>query len=168
MLFRSGQPAWRSAELHSAVSRICNLQSVRISQAPARSDALPTASRRYSRVQLCATPGWLTAASNRTHRKLASCLPPPVAVTSGVFTTRRRAMPKTMTRLFRPFIACTVLLSAATLPAREATLPYSRSNAAQPLANLQPLVVAATDYILLERLRPLIVRHQRPQQFGFT
>ena len=39
----------RSAELHSAVSRICNLPRV------ATGVALPTASRRYSRLQICAT-----------------------------------------------------------------------------------------------------------------
>src|SRR6266545_7725796 len=39
----------RSAELHSAVSRICNPPRV------ATGVALPTASRRYSRLQICAT-----------------------------------------------------------------------------------------------------------------
>ena len=50
-----GQPAWRSAELHSAVSRICHLRSVLTSNASAMSDAQPKAIRRYSRLQICAT-----------------------------------------------------------------------------------------------------------------
>ena len=52
----SGEPTLgRSAELHSAVSQICNLQDVQNPNAPSMSNALPNAIRRYSRVQLCAT-----------------------------------------------------------------------------------------------------------------
>ena len=45
----------RSAELHSAVSRICNPPSAASSGAYGKSNGLPTASRRYSRLQICAT-----------------------------------------------------------------------------------------------------------------
>jgi hypothetical protein len=45
-----------SAELHSAVSQIFNLRRVTSSEALEFRHYLPNAIRRYSRVQLCATP----------------------------------------------------------------------------------------------------------------
>src|ERR1035438_3425390 len=44
-----------SAELYSAVSRICNPLAVAGPNAPAKPDALPNAIRRYSRLKICAT-----------------------------------------------------------------------------------------------------------------
>jgi hypothetical protein len=45
----------RSAELHSAVSQNCILQTADRFSVLERFDTLPIANRRYSRVQLCAT-----------------------------------------------------------------------------------------------------------------
>jgi hypothetical protein len=45
-----------SAELYSAVSRICNPLAVVKPGGPAKSDPLPNAIRRYGRLQICATP----------------------------------------------------------------------------------------------------------------
>jgi len=46
----------RSADFQSAVSQISNLQDAGKAEAVRGADALPTASRRYSRLQICATP----------------------------------------------------------------------------------------------------------------
>ncbi len=51
----SNEQPLRSAELHSAVSRICNPQAVRKFKRLEMFARLPNAIRRYSRVQLCAT-----------------------------------------------------------------------------------------------------------------
>jgi hypothetical protein len=51
----SSPPLGRSAELHSAVSPICNRQGVTDSNAPKLADTLQDAILRYGRVQLCAT-----------------------------------------------------------------------------------------------------------------
>src|SRR5579862_9375684 len=45
-----------SAELHSAVSQICNLRASVISKAARTIHPLPSATRRYSRLLICATP----------------------------------------------------------------------------------------------------------------
>src|ERR1700756_2421513 len=68
----------RSAEFHSAVSRSCTPQGVRRHGDLGNSDALrsfatlPTASRRYSRVKLCAT------SESRTLRLSGQCPDAPI------------------------------------------------------------------------------------------
>jgi len=68
-----GQDRLRSAELHSAVSRIFNPQADRTSNAFAFADALPNAIRRYSRLQICAT----TDRHFQSHPAPALTLTPP-------------------------------------------------------------------------------------------
>src|SRR5262249_51423327 len=51
------RPGARSAELHSAVSQICNLRGVENLKVAGNENALPNSIRRYGRVQLCATCG---------------------------------------------------------------------------------------------------------------
>ena len=50
-----GRSTGGSAELHSVVARSCHPQTARISKRLATADALPSATRRYGRLQICAT-----------------------------------------------------------------------------------------------------------------
>jgi hypothetical protein len=52
---RSPQHRWRSADFQSAVSRICNLRTPRTGARVETADALPSATRRYGRLKICAT-----------------------------------------------------------------------------------------------------------------
>ena len=75
----------RSAELHSAVSRICNPLNVTASKGISNGDTLPNIIRRYSRLQIRAT-------GDRSRRRfgVGVKLPPALSQELFVFTAPRR------------------------------------------------------------------------------